>query len=165
VRRKIKYIILHCTDSLWGEVDEVRHWHKQRGFDDIGYHYLICNRYPYYWNLKENKPDPLFDGVVQKGRSEDIPGAHTKGKNSLSIGVALVGTTKFTASQFESLKFLLKSLMEKYNLSVANIRGHYEFNPNKTCPNIVMNTFRAELREYLTKRKIKDKKERYVRKA
>ncbi|MBD3170155.1 MAG: N-acetylmuramoyl-L-alanine amidase, partial [candidate division Zixibacteria bacterium] len=65
VMRGINMIVVHCTDSAWGEVEEIRRWHRTRGFDDIGYHYLICNRFPYYKNLKDGRPDPLFDGKVQ----------------------------------------------------------------------------------------------------
>lgn len=147
--REIKYIILHCTDSEWGEVDEIRRWHKMRGFDDIGYHYLICNRFPFYARLKEGRPDPLFDGKVQTGRPESEAGAHTAGKNAGSIGIALVGTDRFTTAQFESLKYLLKLLLEKYQLTVGDIYGHYEFDHRKTCPNFGMDGFRREMKFYL----------------
>jgi hypothetical protein len=150
--RRIEYIIIHCSDSAWGEIDEIRRWHIQRGFDDIGYHYLICNRYPAYGQFKDNRPDPLSDGKVQMGRPEEIVGAHTAGKNSRSIGIALVGTTRFTSAQFESLKCLLKELLEKYKLSIDDIRGHYEFDSSKTCPNFGMDGFRREMHDYFNSR-------------
>ena len=37
-------IVIHCTQTPPGmdvDVDKVTQWHKERGFDTIGYHYLI----------------------------------------------------------------------------------------------------------------------------
>ena len=43
-RNKTDTIVIHCTqtpsDMDFG-VDKVTQWHKNRGFDTIGYHYLI----------------------------------------------------------------------------------------------------------------------------
>jgi len=141
--------VIHCTDSQWGEIEEIRRWHKLRGFDDIGYHYLICNRYPEYANHKNERPDPLWDGKVQEGRAEEIAGAHTTGHNAHSLGVALVGTNRFTSAQFESLYCLLRNLMRKHRLGVEDIYGHYEFCPTKSCPNLGMDGFRRDLANYL----------------
>ena len=43
-RTKTDIIVIHCTqtpaDMDFG-VEKVIQWHKNRGFDTIGYHYLI----------------------------------------------------------------------------------------------------------------------------
>ena len=44
--RKIKEVILHCSATPEGKdysVSTIRQWHLQRGFSDIGYHYVISN--------------------------------------------------------------------------------------------------------------------------
>lgn len=143
----VKIIIIHCTDSLWGDVDEVRRWHLQRGFNDIGYHYLILNQFPKYVNLKDDKPNIIENGKVAKGRKEDIIGAHCRGHNHNSLGISLVGVNDFTDSQIVSLNHLLSCLIVKYNLEVKDVYGHYEFDHNKSCPNINMPEFRIRLAE------------------
>lgn len=77
--RAISLLVIHCTATREGidyNVDTVRTWHKYRGFKDIGYHFLIH-----------------LDGTIERGRPWDIPGAHAKGYNSESIGVAYCGGT------------------------------------------------------------------------
>ena len=42
--RKIDEIIIHCSATAEGRnftVEDVRRWHKARGFVDVGYHYLV----------------------------------------------------------------------------------------------------------------------------
>jgi len=143
--RPIRKIIVHNTDSNWGDVEAVDAWHKQRGWDGIGYHFLITNAYPKYENLKLRKPDLEADGMILEGRELHKIGAHTKGHNYDSVGIALVGTDVFSKMQIYSLQQLLKLLMKQFNLTVYDIYGHYEFNHGKSCPNINMDYFRLEI--------------------
>ena len=42
--RPIKEIIIHCTATVEGKmvrVSDVDRWHKAKGWNGIGYHYLI----------------------------------------------------------------------------------------------------------------------------
>lgn len=122
----IKEIIVHCTATPEGldyTVNQIRQWHKQRGFKDIGYHYVIYR-----------------DGSIHKGRPENQVGAHCKGHNNISLGVCYVGglskdgkTPKDTRTeaQKKSLIELLTSLKKKY--PNAKIYPHYKF-ANKACP-------------------------------
>ncbi|WP_418894215.1 N-acetylmuramoyl-L-alanine amidase [Limibacterium fermenti] len=123
--RKIDMIIVHCTATREGgyfNTADVDRWHRERGFKEIGYHYLIG-----------------LGGEIWKGRDEEIPGAHTKGYNSHSIGVCYVGglDTKNrprdtrTVAQKASLLKLLKELKKRY--PAATIHGHKEF-AAKDCP-------------------------------
>lgn len=124
--RKIDKIILHCTATPEGRtvtVKDVDSWHRERGFNGIGYHYLIG-----------------LNGEVWKGRDEQVIGAHCTGQNSNSIGVCYVGgvakdgkTAKDTRTdkQKESLIKIVNDLKAKY--PGATIHGHYEF-ANKACP-------------------------------
>lgn len=130
--RDINKIIIHCSDSEWGDVDDIDQWHKQRGWDGIGYHYLITNG-----RLKNSREyQQEQDGKVQSGRPLDKIGAHCKGENRDSIGICLIGKHHFTSLQlFNALPDLLLCLMDEHDLSINDIYGHYEFNHNKTCPN------------------------------
>lgn len=124
--RKINEIIVHCSATPEGKdysVDNIRQWHLQRGFSDIGYHYVIYR-----------------DGSIHTGRDESIIGAHCTGHNANSIGVCYIGgcasdgkTPKDTrtAQQKQSLVKLLKELKTKY--PQASIHGHRDF-ANKACP-------------------------------
>lgn len=73
---------------------------KQLGWNDIGYNFLVGG-----------------DGNVYEGRGWDAEGAHTKGYNTKSIGIAFIGefTGKIpTQAQVDAVKQLLKvGLSEK----------------------------------------------------
>ena len=125
-KRTIKELIVHCSATPEGKdysVDTIRQWHLQRGFSDIGYHYVIYR-----------------DGSIHIGRDESIIGAHCTGHNTNSIGVCYIGgcasdgkTPKDTRTteQKQSLVKLLKELKTKY--PQASIHGHRDF-ANKACP-------------------------------
>ena len=140
--REIRKIIVHCTDSTWGNVQIIDRWHKERGWDSIGYHYLILNSYPTYRSLKERRPSPESDGLIEEGRPLEKIGAHCRGHNLDSIGIALVGVNTFSKAQIYSLQKLIKLLLRQFNLSINDVYGHYEFNRMKSCPNLDMDWFR-----------------------
>lgn len=123
--RKIDEIIVHCTATPEGRdisVGDITRWHIDRGFTTIGYHYVV-----------------LLDGTIERGRPEEQVGAHCKGHNSRSIGIAYVGgcdkamrpKDTRTTPQCASLAHLLKKLKAKY--PQATIYGHNEL-ANKACP-------------------------------
>ena len=125
-RTKTDIIVIHCTqtpaDMDFG-VDKVTTWHKNRGFDTIGYHYLIKR-----------------DGTLEAGRDEDLVGAHAVQVNGTSIGVALVGggnvdmgwENNFLPEQFDTLKQIISRLKEDYD--ITKIIGHYQVDDKKKCP-------------------------------
>jgi N-acetylmuramoyl-L-alanine amidase len=124
--RPLKRIILHCTATPEGkhfDVDTIRRWHvKDRGWKDIGYHYVI-----------------YIDGSVHEGRPIEQAGAHTSGHNADSIGIAYVGgcDAKMKAkdtlneAQETAMVNLIKSLRELYG--EMSLHGHNEF-AAKACP-------------------------------
>ena len=124
--RFINKIIIHCTATPEGRahtVTDVDRWHKERGFSEIGYHYLIG-----------------LNGEIWKGRSIEKVGAHTTGYNTNSIGIAYVGGMNKdmksakdtrTPEQKESLLKLLTELKATYK--DVKIYGHRNF-ANKSCP-------------------------------
>lgn len=144
--RKIEMVIIHCSDSPEGDVHSIREFHMRpkseggRGFDDIGYHFVI-----------------LKDGTVQDGRSIEKVGAHCEGHNATSIGVCLVGkpdmqrpSVDFTDSQMRALKILVHQILRSCGLDEDNVFGHYELDQcGKVCPQMPGPLLRAYIGERL----------------
>lgn len=137
IEREIKEIIVHCADTPEGRdvrADEIRKWHKGKGWSDIGYHYVVD-----------------LDGTIEAGRTLDVVGAHCNGHNTYSIGVCYVGGSgkdfrpkdTRTKEQKHSLVLLLKFLRSKY--PEAKIYGHHDFNAEKQCPCFDAKTEYAEI--------------------
>ena len=128
-KRKIREIIVHCTATPEGSnrtVQQIREYHvKEKGWSDIGYHYLI----------------DLYGNILE-GRDVDIIGAHCSrgGHNTYSIGVCYVGgcdkqmKPKDTRTELQknSLLSLLMNLKKLY--PDAMIYGHHDFDKGKECP-------------------------------
>lgn len=116
------------------KVAEIRKWHLQRGFSDVGYHYVVH-----------------LDGSVEKGRALEKIGAHCTGHNSVSIGVCYVGgrarnsmTPKDTrtAEQKSALAELVRELCAKF--PKATVHGHREFS-HKACPSFDVQAWKKEI--------------------
>lgn len=123
--RKIKEIIVHCSDTPRNMdigASEIRAWHKQKGWSDIGYHFVV-----------------RLDGTIEPGRPLNKVGAHCYGHNMNSIGVCYVGGRledgtcgdSRTAAQKLSLFLCLSKL--KRSFPGAQILPHSKF-ANKKCP-------------------------------
>ena len=124
--RTINEIIVHCSATPEGKdytLDTIRQWHLQRGFSNIGYHYIIH-----------------LDGKVEEGRDVNIAGAHCSGNNSKSIGICYIGGMTAdnkkakdtrTDAQKVNLKVLLQAMRKLY--PNAKIHGHRDF-AAKDCP-------------------------------
>ncbi len=118
----MKEVIVHCSDTPNGRyhtAEDIHRWHKEpnKGYDGIGYHYVIRT-----------------DGVVDNGRPEYWQGAHCRGHNT-KIGICLIGRDRFTEEQEKSLYELLASLgYERAELN-ETLYSHYELDSGKTCPN------------------------------
>lgn len=124
--RTINKIIIHCSATPEGRdytVADIDSWHRQRGWNEIGYHYVIYR-----------------DGSVHTGRALDTAGAHCAGQNAHSIGICYIGGMTAdgkkpkdtrTHAQKVALRELVKTLKTKY--PNATIHGHNEF-ARKACP-------------------------------
>lgn len=134
--RSIDSIIVHCSDSYYGDAELIRRWHRDRGWRDIGYHYVILNGYPNEISWRNKIVFLEDDGKTESGRSIDQPGAHVKGHNESSIGICLIGKRQFTSRQIESLIDTIDEL--KVLFGDVEIRGHHELDKKKTCPNLDM---------------------------
>jgi len=124
--RQINEIIIHCAATPEGKdftVQDIERWHIARGFQTIGYHYVIYR-----------------DGSIHKGRPVEQIGAHCTNHNARSIGICYIGgcaadgkTAKDTrtGAQRESLIRLVSELRTTY--PKATVHGHNEY-ANKACP-------------------------------
>jgi len=146
--REIKLIVLHCSDSLFGDVALIDLWHRERGFDGIGYHYVIENGYPDAESHRLKRPCFERDGRLSTGRPLAEVGAHVKGRNEGSIGICLIGRDQFTAAQFGTLAKLMADLRGSW--PEAELLGHYEAQlpgeARKSCPNLDMDWIRRSLK-------------------
>lgn len=129
--RKLNQIIIHCSDSGFGDAAQIDELHKQRGWRCIGYHHVITNGV-IHSGTAYNQDD---DGVVQAGRPVDAIGAHCLGHNADSIGICLIGQHHFTANQFKALLSLIASYRGRFGITADHVRGHREYDSGKTCPN------------------------------
>jgi len=114
----IKWLVVHHSATPSGNVETFRRYHvDERGYDDVAYHYVICN----------GNGGP--DGEVQQGRPLEKVGAHAYGANAQSVGICLVGDfmkSRPTAKQWQSLIDLCQSLMVELNIPASNVIGHKE---------------------------------------
>ena len=156
--RKIDSIWVHCTASAWGDLDEITRWHKQRGWSDLGYHYLITNIFPTYSSYKDGPPEGEFDGALWIGRPIVRMGSHVRGQNAHSIGIAMVGYGPFSSNQIGTLVKQCANLCTVYNIPVDRVWGHYEYwtrdglAPKKPCPEVNMDEIRKRVGEELRER-------------
>lgn len=143
-------IVIHVSDSNFGNVKTIDEWHKERGWEGIGYHFAITNCFPTVEDLKNKTPDINSDGQIHEGRPEEFRGAHVRGHNWHTIGVVLIGASAgdndaygalFTSKQLVSAAELIFDLEERFT-NIQHIKGHYELDPDKGCPLMAMDYFR-----------------------
>lgn len=144
--RKINKIILHCSASAFGNILLIDEWHKARGWDGCGYHYVLLNGRPH-------RSDEYFcwlDGGIETGRSLNEKGAHVKGQNEDSLGICFIGPNlegEITPRQNISARAFIRTLLHRLGLHASDVGGHCEFDDKKpSCPGINMDEFRSELR-------------------
>lgn len=121
------YLTIHCaaTQNLSSiTVDTIRKWHTDKGWRDIGYHFVIET-----------------DGSIKHGRPLNQQGAHVYGQNRDNVGICLVGGVdknnkpedNFTEAQMLSLKLLVKGFQSSYD--IKEVLGHRDWpNVAKDCP-------------------------------
>lgn len=123
------------SDSLpasAAELRQIQHMHFQRGWADLGYHYLIDRA-----------------GRVMEGRSITVQGAHAGNSdaNKGNIGIALLGNFESqpergaaytqvqepTPAQLEALDALVNDLTSRHKISSKEIWAHDHFRETE-CP-------------------------------
>ncbi|MFA5032376.1 MAG: peptidoglycan recognition family protein [bacterium] len=118
-RKVIKIYIHHSALSPDTGLEAIRELHIQRGFDDVGYHFVIEK-----------------NGDIRKGRDINTQGAHVKGDNTESIGICVCGNfeeTYPTTIQIKTLVILIKKLFREFG--ELQVLGHKDFPLADTlCP-------------------------------
>ena len=123
--RTVQRIIVHCSATPAGRdvtAADIDSWHRQRGFDCIGYHFLV-----------------RLDGTIEAGRQLRKAGAHCLGQNARSVGVCYAGgldksgkpADTRTPAQRKALIDLIAALCQAF--PGATVHGHREF-AAKACP-------------------------------
>ena len=118
--RTINAIVLHYTASDDVSAATIDDWHRQRGFSQIGYHKVIRR-----------------DGSLEQGRPESAVGAHTRGHNEHTLGIALTGADFFswypTPAQYQTLVSVLINWLRDYRVFPSQIFLHQDLNATQ-CP-------------------------------
>ena len=120
--RSINLIVVHCTASRCDRrltPDDLEAEHRRRNFKGCGYHFFISR-----------------EGIIFPMRPLDRVGAHVRGFNARSIGIAYEGglTTECIAAdtrtrdQCQSLRFLIRMLLDIYPEST--VCGHRDLSPD-----------------------------------
>lgn len=109
----VEYLVVHhsASDKHVGRED-IRTWHLERGWDDIGYHWLVNQQ-----------------GQLTEGRAETIPGAHARGLNFRSLGICCIGHYEQECPSEEMIRALVEILTRlcfQYKLGAERIIGHSE---------------------------------------
>jgi hypothetical protein len=116
------------------KVAEIRRWHLSRGFNDIGYHFVVDR-----------------DGAVAAGRAVERLGAGVAGQNTGKIHICLLGgrggvgddvfETHYTASQNGALRELIDDLQDDFG--PLAVRGHND-HAATACPQFDVATWLSE---------------------
>ena len=152
--RNIDSIIVHCSATKAGQdftAADIDCWHRERGFNGIGYHYVI-----------------RLDGKLEKGRDVSLAGAHCKGWNEQSIAICYIGgldengrpADTRTNAQKRVLYQIIMDLQREYN--ILQVLGHRDTSPDlngdgviepyeyvKVCPCFDVKEFLRSGRELL----------------
>lgn len=133
-RYLVDEIVVHCSATLasWmakasfaAQFAEIRRWHMvDRGWQDIGYHWLISR-----------------SGQVLAGRAENKIGAHVVDHNRGTLGICLIGgfgssetdrfADHFTPAQDTTLRQLIQGIGMR--TPISRVSGHNEW-AAKACP-------------------------------
>ncbi|XP_063060519.1 peptidoglycan recognition protein 5 [Engraulis encrasicolus] len=129
LREPAKRVVIHHTVVRPGDTSQdcatvvarIQRMHmEERRFDDIGYNFLVAQ-----------------NGIVYEGRGWGVMGAHSKGHNQDSVGIAFIGNFNNEVPSPEALssvKLLLKQgISLGYLCSSYAIFGHRDLGSTE-CP-------------------------------
>lgn len=138
-------IVIHHSGSEDGGAERFDEWHKERGWEGLGYHFVIGNG------------TDTGDGEVEVGFrwQEQEHGAHCKTDdgyyNQHGIGICLVGnfdSTEPTPAQMHSLVRLCRFLCKRFHIPPSHILTHGGITGKTDCPgkNFDVDDLRAQVR-------------------
>ncbi|AUQ62143.1 N-acetylmuramoyl-L-alanine amidase [Phaeobacter inhibens] len=131
---QVKYIVIHYSATAVEDdvsADDIDRMHKRRGFRKIGYH----------WYIRKSGSIEMGRDLSQPGRFE--VGAHSKGENSISVGICFEGGVRKgamnagfdsrTPAQTRAMIELIDKMLERFPGAV--VRGHRDMPGAATqCP-------------------------------
>jgi hypothetical protein len=146
--REWKLVVVHHSDDQSGCMAKYHQVHLDKGWENgCGYHFVIGNG------------SQSGDGEVEPSRRWllQMQGAHAKTPdnhfNDHGIGICLVGdfehgTGRPTGAQMRALTRLVQWLMDRYDIRLANVRGHCHCGAT-CCPgkNFPWTELRSRLRD------------------
>jgi len=128
-----KYIIVHHSATQAGGARRFDRAHRNNGWDELGYHFVIGNG--------SDTPDGKIE-VGSRWRQQKH-GAHCRPSpddsneyNKHGIGICLVGDFEYTRpsrAQMRSLIYLTKGLLACTHLAPSAVHYHRDFDSTK-CP-------------------------------
>lgn len=130
-----RWIVIHHSATPTGSVASFDRMHRQKGWDECGYHFVIGNG------------TGSGNGQVEVGPRwpKQKWGAHAKTAdnryNEFGIGVCLVGNfdvARPTPRQQQELSRLVAYLMKTYNIPPERVLGHRDTKATE-CPGRYMN--------------------------
>ena len=129
VKRSVTLIVVHCTatrvDADFTQKDLLR-CHKARGMRMVGYHFYIRK-----------------DGFIWSTRPLEMEGAHCRGYNAESVGIAYEGgldpdglpADTRTPEQKHSLRVLIRTLKKMF--PIRRVCGHRDLSPDRNGNGVV----------------------------
>jgi len=153
--RPWRFIIIHHSATQSGTLQAIDQFHRDRGFQEVGYHFIINN----------GRSRGTVDGDISLTARwiEQLPGAHTSVANhpefnTEGIGICLVGNFEQqppTAAQMTSLEMLVQSLRDKCSIPLDRVLGHSDLKSTQ-CPGRLfpMETFLMDLRTAYVKHRL-----------
>jgi hypothetical protein len=131
--RAWRYIVIHHMAAPKGSAAVIHRMHKKRGWDGLGYHFVVGNG------------SLTGDGAVEVGYrwTRQEKGAHARAHpgddnrwNLHGIGICLVGDftrTAPSARQLDTIVALVRALRAEYGIPVSNVVPHRFVRPTE-CP-------------------------------
>jgi hypothetical protein len=135
-QRSWKWIVIHHSATPSGSARTFDRMHRDKGWDELGYHFVIGNG------------TDSGDGQIEVGTrwAKQKWGAHAKTPNNEyndhGIGICLVGNFDIerpTPQQTRSLARLVSHLMRTYNVPASRVLGHQDTGKPTECPGRNMN--------------------------
>ena len=136
-----RWIVIHHSATTTGGARSFDRMHKGKGWDELGYHFVIGNG------------TDTRDGQVEVGSrwSAQKWGAHAKTPdnrfNNFGIGICLVGNfdvNRPSPRQMAAVTKLVAHLTRTYRIAPTNVLGHGQTGKPTDCPGRYMNI--AEIR-------------------
>jgi hypothetical protein len=135
---KVTEIIVHHSDSARDTTtfEEIRQWHLEKGWIDIGYHGVI-----------------LSDGSFHVGRPDNVMGAQALNHNFDSLGFCVTGNFEVetpTEAQIHTLIQVLAAKCKAHNVPAKAIKGHRDVD-DTSCPGKNLYAMLPHIREEVAK--------------